>query len=210
MLQPKQVLCIFHLFHTQTLADTPLSLISLPQSPPPQNIQNLLRRRLGPDHRVNSPVRRQRLPGLGPPTLLPSDSTPSSTPTNSGTPPLIPQSSTVPPDRRAAGETLPLPEMRVAANISSDHRRNRSLQIRPLGAPRLFSLNSRDFFLSICLVLFFLILFIYSSNFCVAGLALYGEKEWYFFLPRDRKYRTERFEAEPGGRKLLLEGDRGR
>ena len=122
------------------------------QSPPPQSIQNLLRRRLGPDHRVNSPVRRQRLPGLGPPTLLPSDSTPSSTPTNSGTPPPIPQSSTVPPDRRGAGETLPLPEMRVAANISSDHRRNRSLQIRPLGAPRLFSLNSRDFFLSICLV----------------------------------------------------------
>ncbi|RXH80454.1 hypothetical protein DVH24_004368 [Malus domestica] len=34
--------------------------------------QNLLRRRLSPDHRVNSPVRRRRLPGLGPPTLLPA------------------------------------------------------------------------------------------------------------------------------------------
>ena len=23
---------------------------------------------------------------------------------------------------------------------------------------------------------------------CLAGMALYGEKEWYFFSPRDRKY----------------------
>lgn len=107
--------------------------------------------------------------------------------------PSAPSRVSVPPHRRRTHRSLPQEKSFFCTPSCRHHRRGWSLQVRPLGAPKYATLShpissfpplSQTHFA----ILRFLTMWNWYFLFFWVGKAAFGDQEWYFFSPRDRKY----------------------
>jgi len=112
----------------------------------------------------------------------------------------------IPSNRWRTRCSLPQKKSWFSTSSSSHHSRNWSLQIRPMGTPKYetFShpISSFHPFTQTNILVFLLLVLhmkfwtcfnpkycpVFSLFFFFLGKASFGEQEWYFFSPRDRKY----------------------